>query len=245
MLLAKLLPNASPRAIPLTLRGGQILQIRDFWSIFLFDEIYVQNCYEPFEVLKRGPFGAIIDIGANIGLFTLRAKQLWPEVPIVAIEPHPENFRRLTAHIELNQLRDVQPIQAGVAEECGCLELFVSPRNIAGHSMYKKSGAVSAISVPVRSLQSILAETHPYTSRLLLKIDCEGCEYAILSTLDQATSARVACIIFEPEPSLYDIKALCEHLRNLGFTVSRFRELIVATNEVALARQQRNAVASA
>src|SRR5208282_1225154 len=110
------------------------------------------NCYELPEVLRRAPYGTVIDIGANIGLFTLRSKQLWPEARVVALEPHPDNFQKLQEHIEINKLRDVEPMQAGIAEKCGCFDLFISPRNIAGHSMYKKTAESRSISIPTLTL---------------------------------------------------------------------------------------------
>jgi FkbM family methyltransferase len=235
ILMAKLLPSSSTRPVDMKLIDGKTLRVREFWSLFLFDEIFMQNCYESPEVLRLGPFGTIIDIGANIGCFTLRSKQLWPQARVVAIEPHPENFNCLLEHIEINHLTDVHPLRMGVAEKCGSLDLYLSPRNIGGHSMYKKSSESIAISVPVSTLGDVMSQTDTNDSGLLLKIDCEGCEHPVLSSLTRQMADRISCIIFEPEPSCYDLSALLEHLSGLGFQLSKFGQLFVAFKEAKAA----------
>jgi FkbM family methyltransferase len=234
-----MLPRVSTRPIDLKLKDGKILRIREFWALFLFDEIFIDNCYESPEILALGPFETIIDIGANIGFFTVRAKQLWPQARIVSLEPHPTNFEHLREHIELNHLTGVQPLNVGVAEKCGCLDLYLSPRNIGGHSMYKKEGEAK-ISVPIISLADVLTRTNSNGTGLLLKIDCEGCEHAILSNLTQDMADRVACIIFEPERSLYDLKDLLDKLEQLGFETTEFGELVVASRLPAKANASRS-----
>jgi FkbM family methyltransferase len=229
VLVRKILPGLSTSPSTLRLTDGKILRLREFWSIFLFDEIFMENCYEAPEVLQWGPVGTIVDIGANIGLFTLRSKQLWPHARVIAIEPHPGNFAHLVEHIEINRLANVQPLNIGVADKCGCIDLYLSPRNIGGHSMYTNKEGASSISVPVSTLADTLAENHSDDPGLLLKIDCEGCEYAILSNLTREMATRISCIIFEPTESLYDVHALLEHLESLGFQTSRFGHLCVAS----------------
>jgi FkbM family methyltransferase len=228
VLALKLLPGLSKGPVDLRLRDGKTLRVREFWTLFLFDEIFVENCYEPPEVMRGAPYGTVIDIGANIGLFTLRSKQLWPDARVVALEPHPENFQRFLEHVEINRLWDVEPLQAGIAEKCGCFELFISPRNIAGHSMYKKAANAVSISIQSLTLSDVLARIPAGNGRTLLKIDCEGCEGPLLSTMTREIADRIGCIVFEPERSLYDLDAILARLTGFGFAISQAANLIVA-----------------
>jgi hypothetical protein len=123
----------------------------------------------------------------------------------------------------------------GLAEKCGSLDLYLSPRNIAGHSMYIKSRESIAISVPVSTLHDVISQTDTNDSGLLLKIDCEGCEHPVLSSLTQQMADRISCIIFEPQLSCYDLSTLLENLRGLGFQISKFGYLFVAFKEVTAA----------
>lgn len=227
VLLRKILPSSSKKPVDLTLKDGKVIRVEEFWTLFLFDEIFVEQCYEPAALVQQGPFSTIVDVGANIGLYVLRMKQLWPKARVLAIEPHPHNFERLVGHMEANHLDDVRPLQIGLSERCGCMDLYLSPRNIAGHSMYKKTD-LPPISVPVFTLEQVLRENQVSGGGILLKLDCEGCEHAVLSSLTPETASRISCIIFEPERSLYDLDALLEKVRSLGFTISWVADLVLA-----------------
>jgi len=227
ILTRKIMPNCSRKPLDLTLKNGGVIRVEEFWTLFLFDEVFAEKCYEPDALLRKGPFTTIVDVGANIGLFTIRMKQLWPKARVLAIEPHPHNFERLTGHIEANHLSDVRAIQAGLAEQCGCMDLYLDPRNIGGHSMYKTS-STPPISVPVSTLEQVLRENDVTGGNILLKLDCEGCEHAVISALTPEIASRISCIIFEPERALYNLDDLLGKLRSLGFTTSSFSPLVLA-----------------
>ena len=223
----KLVPRIHLAPMRLRLKDGKTLIIREFWALFLFDEIFVQNCYTTPELADAKDVRTIIDVGANIGEFSIRAKQLWPDAQIIAIEPHPNNFAALQEHIQVNGLKDVIAIQAGLSEQCGSFDLYLSPRNMAGHSMYKKTS--HSIQVQTRTLADAISMLRPPCVCDLLKIDCEGCEYSILSSLTPELAARIGCIVFEPEHQLYDVEELARNLGALGFQVAAQGNLLVCS----------------
>lgn len=229
ILMIKVAPWSSKQPVRLKLRDGKVLLVREFWSLFLFDEIFVEKCYEASELLAKGPFEEIIDVGANIGLFTIRSKQLWPHARVLSLEPHPGNFAHLQEHIKINELSGVTAYSEGVADECGCLELNVSARNISGHSMYKPGS--SSVKVPVSTLSDLIHRSGFGKGKILIKVDCEGCEFPLLNGLDQQLAAKFSGIIFEPELQLYSLPDLCRKMQTLGFEVSRFGSLVVLTQQ--------------
>ena len=105
--------------------------------------------------------------------------------------------------------------------------------------MYVKSPESIAIPVPVSTLGDVISQTDTNDSGLLLKIDCEGCEYPVLSSLTQQMADRISCIIFEPQLSCYDLSTLLENLRGLGFQISKFGYLFVAFKEITAANGNR------
>ena len=223
----KLIPGLHSAPLSLHLKGGEQLRIREFWSLFVFDEIFLQRCYDSPDILNRKPIRTIIDVGANIGCFSLHAKQLWPEARIVAIEPHPTNFASLQEHVKLSGLKNITTLQVGVSDRCGSFDLYLSPRNIGGHSMYKKSDQV--IRIETITLQDVLEMLGSEGSCDLLKIDCEGCEKALLSALTAEQAEKIGCIIFEPEHGLYNVDELNKRLQSLGYQVASFGDLIVCS----------------
>src|ERR1700753_3656667 len=92
ILLLKLPPGLHVSPVDLELKDGKKLRIREFWALFLFDEIFVENCYDAPGLLERGRVRTVIDVGANIGFFSIRAQQLWPGARTLAVEPQPANF---------------------------------------------------------------------------------------------------------------------------------------------------------
>jgi len=103
---------------PLTLK-----RCRYGWM--LFSGPYIGKCFELYgeysesEVaLMRAlvrPRHVVVDVGANIGDLTLPlAQMVGPEGRVHAIESHPDNFNVLCANLALNQMTNVNPINAFV-----------------------------------------------------------------------------------------------------------------------------------
>ncbi len=198
----------------LRLKTGQYLFFHTFMSYYIFEEIFLDKIYE---VQSQDIFN-IIDVGANTGMFTLWAKIRWPKAHIVAYEPDPQNFALLSKLIEKNALRDVMPIEAAVSPVEGSVTLFLHSRNIGGHSTVKPSAcAVSVKACPISSALDLF----PSGVCDLLKLDCEGAEDAILRSLTPEAARRVRYLVYEPEERVYPVAALNEHLRTLGFQITR------------------------
>ena len=60
--------------------------------------------------------GTFLDIGANIGLFSLMASRYKPEMKVLAVEPHIPSFETLFQNIKLNSCANVHPLNAAFAE---------------------------------------------------------------------------------------------------------------------------------
>ena len=76
----------------------------------------------------RGQTFNFVDIGANVGLISLfAASHAGPQARILAIEPEPGNFARLSFNIAANAGVAIQPIQLALAEGPGELALRVQP----------------------------------------------------------------------------------------------------------------------
>jgi FkbM family methyltransferase len=227
-LLRTLPPGHRSKPVKLTLKNGYSIPIPDFWTLFVFDEIHIEHCYEPPEIMRRGPFDGIIDVGANVGIFTLRAKQLWPKAKIISIEPEPANFSRLSDLVAQNSLSDAHTLQIGVGAECGCAELHLGGRNIAGHSMYKTAGSTETISIPIKTIGGILEE-HNMEGRVMMKIDCEGCEHLLIQSLTPDVAKRISCIVIEPERGIgFSMDEMFSKFRDLGFNVEDDGHLVTA-----------------
>lgn len=77
--------------------------------------IYILGLYEAplarFFIRSLRPDSVVLDIGAYIGQYTLLAAKYAPKGQVIAFEPHPESFARLTAHLARNNLKNVLALQ--------------------------------------------------------------------------------------------------------------------------------------
>jgi FkbM family methyltransferase len=131
-------------------------------------------------VLKPGD--VFIDVGANIGYFTmLAAKCVGASGKVYAIEASPSTYDLLIANLRLNGVKNVEAINMAVADkECHVRIQSNDTRNIGANSVHiVASGA--ADSVVGRPLQDIVA---PNLGRArFIKIDVEGAENLILPSI--------------------------------------------------------------
>ena len=122
-----------------------------------------------------------VDVGANIGAYSLWVSALaGPTAHILAIEPQPKVFDRLTYNIGLNPHGTVKAVACAVADKPGDLTLFLDPRN-SGESSVKivASSQAATIRVPATTLLDLIRNER--LERLdAIKLDVEGAEDIIL-----------------------------------------------------------------
>ena len=136
----------------------------------------------------------ILDIGANIGAFTRWASLRWPGCEIHAYEPNPDNFallKRTVAEICLRESVQARTYHTQVANRRARAELFNGRYNCGEHSLFGSGNGRGSVTVDV-----IPADELPRAD--ILKMDTEGAEPMILSTLLDAGRLReLSAIMFE------------------------------------------------
>ena len=125
-----------------------------------------------------------VDIGANIGGYTLFVAGLaGRDARILALEPQPDIFERLTYNISLNPFGTVKAIACAVADKDGDLTLFIDSNNSGESSVKIVTGSPDTgnIRVPGKRLTTLLAE-EGFDRVDAIKLDVEGAEDLILET---------------------------------------------------------------
>lgn len=119
-----------------------------------------------------------VDVGANCGLYSLIACHAG--VPVLAIEPNDLNFRRLQENLVHNRYEKAEALNVALGEVKGKCLLYGGGE---GASLLKNWGGMAstyAREVEVETLEGLL-RSRPSTERILIKIDVEGHEPAVLS----------------------------------------------------------------
>ncbi len=209
----------------LRLRNGlSIVSPADEPLVSLFQEIWVRRCYRG-EELVSVPGATIIDLGANVGVFTLWAANRYPAARVLALEPSPRLFRFLSMNIERNHLVNVTAVQAACAGRRGEATLY--GRGVeAMNSLYSRDNYGSSFhareSVTLVTLDDLF-ERFAVDRCALLKMDCEGAEYETLFNAGEETLHKIEKISMEYHVGLNPNtpEQLETHLRHHGFEVER------------------------
>lgn len=178
----------------LTIAGGV-----DAWTIL---NQLREGTFEPFErklfVEALAPGMVVLDIGANVGFYTLLAARAVGDTGAVyAFEPHPRTCASLRANVERNGFENVEVIEAAVSERPTTLQLYMS--ETATHSGLHRTMAdrdPTAVDVPAMAIDDLEL---PRVD--LIKMDIEGEEPAALRGLSRTLdrSPRVAILMeFSP-----------------------------------------------
>ena len=145
-----------------------------------FDPLYSivgEEDYEREPGFELAPGQVVVDLGANLGVFATRAaKRVGPTGRVIAVEPHPDNFRRLQGNARRNGLTWLECVQAAAGDREGETALFVHERGI-NHSIVRGSG--KSVTVPLKTVDALVRE-RGLTRVDFLKIDIEGAVPAAL-----------------------------------------------------------------
>jgi FkbM family methyltransferase len=63
------------------------------------------------------PHDVFFDVGANVGVYSLFAASLYPEMMILAFEPMKANYEALRENIRMNGFSNIYPIRAAIGRE--------------------------------------------------------------------------------------------------------------------------------
>ncbi len=138
-----------------------------------------------------------IDVGANIGVYSLFALSLSENVEVTAVEPSSLNFSALRANVELNPAwRDrIACIMAPLSN--ASLDGFWNDvSNRVGDSGHQFGMTSRSDAVPVRSITGDSLVGHIVSNKkVLLKIDVDGSEVQILEGFTASLLQNLICSI--------------------------------------------------
>jgi len=131
---------------------------------------------------KHTPRGGVfVDVGANVGTYALAlARHVGARGKVIAIEPHPISFARLSFNNAASRFTQVNLVAAAAGPADGELMIATDDDNLGASHIVTGTAARDAIKVPSWRLERILGEAG--VSKVdALKIDVEGFEDRVLT----------------------------------------------------------------
>jgi FkbM family methyltransferase len=216
----EVLPDAaSGKAVTeIRLRSGSVLTASPetgLWSHF--SDVWYHHSYTKFCSIPLNSL--VVDIGANVGVFSLFAARFARLV--YAVEPASSNYSRLVQNA--SQVQAIVPLNYACAACDGIRSLDVSGIPVTFSLMTGSTGTAQE-SVEVVSLATLF-ERYRIDSCDYLKLDCEGAEFEIILEADPSILNRVRRIVLEYHDHLsskYSHLDILEKLGTLGFHTSTY-----------------------
>jgi FkbM family methyltransferase len=178
-----------------------------------------------FESLVQ-PNMVILDIGANIGIFSLVAsKALKNTGQIYAFEPADEPHERAGKNIHINNFNNISLIKKGISDKAGFIEF-----NICEDDAYNSIGdapmdkIVKKVKIDVTSIDEFCKEKNIMKVDLI-KIDTEGAEFLAIQGGKKLLSSEDAPVIFSEFNTVaykgfdYKLNEFEDALKSLGYKV--------------------------
>lgn len=143
------------------------------------------------------PGDAALDIGANLGLVSLKMlAKVGESGQVIAFEPQSRMVAFIEKSIALNNIKNMHVHRVGVGDEKGTLKLSISEKNAGAASFTLNTGGLSE-EAKVITLDDF-AQENDLSQVRLIKIDVEGFESRVISGgKNFFTSVKPHVVLFE------------------------------------------------
>jgi FkbM family methyltransferase len=168
----------------------------------MFAEVVESGCYLPSPEFRIKQSDTVLDIGANVGLFSIWVALNVPSAKVFAFEAASDNFQALAENVRGNRLKRISPQHYAVSDGNGSHVTLYRGFHGGVHSIrpeyrnWNPSATRQTEKVPAITLEQILRR-FKIKSVDYMKLDCEGAEYEILFSTPQQTLSRIRKIVGE------------------------------------------------
>ncbi|WP_392534646.1 FkbM family methyltransferase [Nostoc sp. C117] len=185
---------------------------------------------------------SFIDIGANVGIYTLLAASKIKSGSIYSFEALPKNYTRLKENLTLNQFRQVQPYAIAISDFTGNTALNLAE----GDSMPFITSDVTknTITVPTDTLDNLLP-IEIISELTLVKMDIEGAELlAMKGAISLLKQQRPHVWIMEINDAVknfgYQKQDIVNLLQEYGYGLYTYNPVTNQVDAITLEQQQGN-----
>jgi FkbM family methyltransferase len=183
-------PRLMQRPVRLSIHLGRRtypIALKTRTELDILEEVALEDEYRPADAIAAK---TIVDLGASVGLATLRLLAGHPGAQVISVEADPMLIPRLRANVAG---LPVSVVHAAISASSGERSFHRSDIDSWANSLDNTSQTQTAVTVPALSLGDLL-DAHGVDRVDLLKLDVEGAEWEIFEDLKDE---RIAAIVGE------------------------------------------------
>lgn len=155
----------------------------------------------------------VIDLGANIGVLTLKAASIVGNTgKVFSVEAHPTTFEYLKGNVSLNSFANIEAFNVAMGDRRGVVTISNRKTSDDQNKIVQEGGT----EIQIETLDTLLNEKLEGVD--LLKIDVEGYEKFVLLGAGQILQ-KTECIYFESSQ---------QHFLNYGYSTADIFEILCA-----------------
>jgi FkbM family methyltransferase len=145
------------------------------------------------------PESVVLDIGANIGAYSIPLAKAFPDVTVHAFEPNPYAVARFRRNLLVNRIDNIRLHEKALGEEAGTLEFYaIEGRDIGLSSFIDRSfKEAHPMRMQLTRLDDMLDQDLSRVS--VIKIDVQGFESQVLRGATRLLRRDRPYVLFEHE----------------------------------------------
>jgi FkbM family methyltransferase len=162
---------------------------------------------------------SVLELGANVGYFTVQAGRAAPGIRYVAVEPHPFSVAICRANLALNGVSSVELVHAAAVAgpAISPVQLLVPPDQLGTPTVAFLSSDTELPAEMARGVATVIDVPAVDVRRLLdgvdlVKLDVEGQEHVLLAACREQLRERRPALFVEVLPGTAKLRALLADL---------------------------------
>lgn len=178
-----------------------------------FQNIFYDDCYGLAKI--DGPVESVLDVGGNLGFFSLAARSRFPRARIHSYEPNPQVHPHLLNNTALFSIA-IHPEAIGA--QAGWIDMESSGSSLLARTVASESGKIKMTAIDT-ALDRIGGAVD------LLKLDCEGGEWQLFEHVSAWKKIRRLTMEYHlwAKPEL-EVPEMLKMIRNIGFRITHLNE---------------------